>query len=103
MLFLCNCLIFCLRSKPDDYGLLFIDGSSALTWTLAWIYWTEKHLDGVSLLASELHFILPLKDALRLTFKSKGDNQRCMQQFWIARGQGGMGGTGPCLASIQGK
>lgn len=52
--------------KPDCYGLLSRDGSSALTWTLAWSYWTEKHLDGVSLLVSELHFILSLKDALGL-------------------------------------
>ena len=47
-------------------GLLFIVGNSAQTWTLAWSYWTEKHLRGVSLLVSELHFSLPLKDALGL-------------------------------------
>lgn len=47
-------------------GLLFIDGNSALTWTLAWSYRTAKHLHGVSLLVSELHFSLLLKDALGL-------------------------------------
>lgn len=47
-------------------GLLYIDGNSALTWTLAWSYWAEKHPHGVSLLVSERHFSLPLKDALGL-------------------------------------
>lgn len=52
-------------------GLLFVDGNSALTWTLAWSCWTEKHLHGVSLLASELHFSLPLKDVLGLLSSSE--------------------------------
>jgi len=47
-------------------GLFFIHVNSALTWTLAWSYWTEKHLYAISLPVCELHFSLPLKDALGL-------------------------------------
>lgn len=78
-------------------GLLFIDGNSALTWTLAWSYWTKKHLHGVSLLVSELHFSHCLKDALALLSSSVRVTIRHACSNSNARGHRGKGRTGPCL------
>lgn len=82
--FFCCCCFLMLEVNLIAVGLLFIDGNSALTWTLAWSYWTEKHLHGVSLLVSELHFSLPLKDALGLLSSSvRAAIRGACTNFWV--------------------